>query len=101
MSFASDPADHTMHHDPLSSYKHSMQELHEGSEIAVFKIKREFTLPEPKEIVTPLVFVSGGVGMTPFLNYCQTGWTRYTSRITENLKNLSYCKKTLNANVLR
>lgn len=79
MSFASDPAESTfritMHVDPRSEFKQAIHSLKEGDYISVFKIKGEFTLPPTTNTTAtsgsdnstrPLVFVAGGVGMTPF-----------------------------------
>lgn len=47
-----------------SGYKQTLQELETGTELTVQGPFGQFTLPEDTE--TPLVFLAGGIGVTPF-----------------------------------
>ncbi len=47
-----------------SSYKHALQQLHVGDSILASHVAGEFTLP--KKTNQPLVFIAGGIGITPF-----------------------------------
>ncbi len=50
--------------DNGSSYKHSMKQLKPGTELIMSSAMGDFVLP--KLIQTPLIFVAGGIGITPF-----------------------------------
>lgn len=50
--------------DPGSSYKHAFKVLAGGTEVAVRGPHGEFTLPA--DTSQPLVFLGGGIGITPF-----------------------------------
>jgi glycine betaine catabolism B len=50
--------------NPSSSYKHSLLELNQGDSIIAGQLSGDFTLPKnPKQ---PLVFIAGGIGITPY-----------------------------------
>lgn len=49
---------------PPSSYKHALAELKEGSILVASQLAGDFTLPKNKE--EKLVFIAGGIGITPF-----------------------------------
>ncbi len=49
-----------------SGFKKTLQELPEGSEVELGPIAGIFTLPENP--LKPLVFIAGGIGITPFLS---------------------------------
>ncbi|HEX7974559.1 MAG TPA: hypothetical protein VF498_09140 [Anaerolineales bacterium] len=50
--------------DPSSTYKQAMLEMDQGDEIIAGQLSGDFTLPRhPKR---PLVFIAGGIGVTPF-----------------------------------
>ena len=50
--------------DPSSSYKQAMLEMDRGDEIIAGQISGDFTLP--KNPNQPLVFIAGGIGITPY-----------------------------------
>jgi len=52
-----------------SSFKQAFQKLEPGDRIIATNIAGEFTLP--KKIEAPLVFVAGGIGITPFIPMIQ------------------------------
>jgi ferredoxin-NADP reductase len=54
----------TMHIDSRTSFKQAIDSLQPGDTISLFKIKGSFLLPPSTS--TPIVFIAGGVGMTPF-----------------------------------
>ncbi len=68
MSFSSAPSEAflrlTMHVGSGTPFKTAMQELQVGETVSLFKIKGKMILPD--DDTTPVVFVGGGVGMTPF-----------------------------------
>src|SRR3954462_8826668 len=47
-----------------TAFKRSLEELPEGAEVEVEEPKGTFVLPEPGGL--PLVFIAGGIGITPF-----------------------------------
>ncbi len=47
-----------------SSFKKALRKLHKGAEVIISDPMGDFVLP--KLIQTPLVFVAGGIGITPF-----------------------------------
>lgn len=49
-----------------SAFKRSLKELPLGSEVEIGPIAGVFTLPE--DTAKPLVFIAGGIGITPFLS---------------------------------
>ena len=48
-----------------SAFKKSLQELSVGAEVDIEYIKGKFLLPEDQS--RPLVFIAGGIGITPFI----------------------------------
>ena len=50
--------------DPSSTYKQAMLELDRGDEIIAGQLSGDFTLP--KNPNQPLVFIAGGIGITPY-----------------------------------
>lgn len=52
-------------YEPSSSYKKALMKLSPGSKISVTSLKGDFVLPDDPEAM-PLVFIAGGVGVTPF-----------------------------------
>lgn len=50
--------------DQSSSFKTALQKLEQGGEIIVSNLEGEFTLP--KDLSKKLVFLAGGIGITPF-----------------------------------
>lgn len=67
MSIASAPNDpyleFTMDFQSNSDYKRAMAALKPGDRVAAFKLRGEFTVPEQPN--GPLVFLAGGLGVTP------------------------------------
>ncbi len=50
--------------DPSSSYKQALLEMDKNDEITAGQLSGDFTLPRnPKQ---PLIFIAGGIGITPF-----------------------------------
>lgn len=47
-----------------SSFKRALKNLKKGDEIVAMDVAGEFVLPEDKSL--PLVFIAGGIGITPF-----------------------------------
>lgn len=68
MSFSSTPEEDTlrftMHIDSNTNFKRAINSLQPGDSVTLFKIKGSFLLPPNND--RPLVFIGGGVGMTPF-----------------------------------
>jgi ferredoxin-NADP reductase len=50
--------------DPSSSFKRRLQSLKPGDTIIASQLAGDFTLPDDPKI--PLVFIAGGIGITPF-----------------------------------
>jgi ferredoxin-NADP reductase len=50
--------------DPSSSYKQALLELDRGDEIIAGQLAGDFTLP--RDARQPLVFIAGGIGITPY-----------------------------------
>jgi ferredoxin-NADP reductase len=62
-----------------SAFKKTLKELSEGETITIEKPLGSFTLPE--DTSTPLVFIAGGIGITPFrsmLRYASDDKTKHT-----------------------
>lgn len=68
MSFSSSPNEDiikfTMHINSETIFKNTINNLQNGDYVSLFKIKGSFLLPTRTD--TPLIFIAGGVGMTPF-----------------------------------
>ena len=68
LSFASAPREDnlmlTMHVGSNTEFKNKMSKLSEGDEVSLFKIKGKLEFPQVNE--KSYVFLSGGVGITPF-----------------------------------
>ena len=68
LSFASAPIEDnlmlTMHIGSNTEFKNKMSKLSEGDEVSLFKIKGKLEFPQVNE--KSYVFLSGGVGITPF-----------------------------------
>lgn len=69
ISLASSPTEDIIlvvirYYKPPSSYKKGMIELSAGDKIIATNLSGDFVLP--KNVLDPLVFVAGGVGITPF-----------------------------------
>ena len=65
-------------YEPSSSFKKVLRELKKDSVIQATAISGDFTLP--KNHKTPLLFVAGGIGITPFISYLQTIKLHHESR---------------------
>lgn len=68
-TIASSPTEKEVHlgiklYDPPSSFKAALMKLHAGDKIVAGHIAGNFTLPE--DATKKLVFMAGGVGITPF-----------------------------------
>lgn len=50
-----------------SGYKQTLRELPLGAKVEIGKIKDKLSLPENADL--PLVFIAGGIGVTPFISY--------------------------------
>lgn len=91
-SVASSPAETELHlgtktYEPGSSFKRALLAMRPGDYIRVAHPAGNFTLPH--DAARPLVFIAGGIGITPFRSMvqhlCDTGQTRditllYTAR---------------------
>ena len=68
LSFASAPSEDnlmlTMHVGSNTEFKNKMSKLSDGDEVSLFKIKGKLEFPQVNE--KSYVFLSGGVGITPF-----------------------------------
>lgn len=56
-------------YEPSSSFKKALRELKKGMVIEATGISGDFTLP--KDALTPLVYIAGGIGITPFISHLQ------------------------------
>lgn len=68
-TLASSPTENTIRigvkfNEPQSSYKKSLSTLNDGDQISVFNLAGDFVLPASKD--QKLVFLAGGIGITPF-----------------------------------
>jgi len=68
-TIASSPTEPDIHlgvkfYDPPSTFKRALAHLREGGEISASQLAGEFTLPADKN--KKLVFIAGGIGITPF-----------------------------------
>ena len=62
-----------------SAFKNTLRELSDGETITIEKPLGHFTLPE--DTATPLIFIAGGIGITPFrsmLRYASASKTEHT-----------------------
>ena len=57
-------------YDPSSTFKQALRELKRGNVIQSTGINGDFTLP--KDTTRPLVYIAGGIGITPFISHLQT-----------------------------
>lgn len=69
-SITSAPADELIEmgvkfYEPSSQFKTALRSLKEGDEIIANQVAGEFLLPKNES--TPLVFLAGGIGITPFI----------------------------------
>lgn len=56
-------------YDPSSSLKKALKIMKKGTVIEATGISGDFTLP--KDISKPLLFIAGGIGITPFISHIQ------------------------------
>jgi ferredoxin-NADP reductase len=56
-------------YEPSSSFKQALRKLQPGAELTATGISGDFTLP--KDQTQPLLFVAGGIGITPFISHLQ------------------------------
>jgi ferredoxin-NADP reductase len=56
-------------YEPSSSFKRALQKMQPGAEITATGISGDFTLP--RDHTQPLLFVAGGIGITPFVSHLQ------------------------------
>lgn len=79
MSFSSSPDEDTlrftMHVGSSTPFKQAIENLQTGDSVSLFKIKGAFVLPQIYD--KPLVFIAGGVGMTPFRSLILESKGRY------------------------
>lgn len=57
-------------YDPSSSFKKRLRELPIGSTITATGVNGSFTLPKDEQ--KPLLFVAGGIGITPYISHLRT-----------------------------
>lgn len=74
-SITSAPGDETLRlgvkfYEPSSSLKKALRALEKGVVIESTGMSGDFTLP--KDTLTPLLYVAGGIGITPFISHLQT-----------------------------
>ena len=53
-------------YEPSSSYKKVLKSLEKGLVVTATGIRGDFTLP--KDLTIPLLFIAGGIGITPFIS---------------------------------
>ena len=63
-------------YEPSSSFKRTLKALGEGAVIRATVISGDFVLP--KDTMKPLLFVAGGIGITPFVSHLR--WLRKQSQ---------------------
>jgi ferredoxin-NADP reductase len=68
-TIASSPTENDIHlgvrfYEPSSSYKKSLQEMKVGEKLVAGQLSGDFVLPQDKS--KKLVFIAGGIGITPF-----------------------------------
>lgn len=74
-SITSAPGEETLRlgvkfYEPSSSFKKALRVLEKGAVIESTGISGDFTLP--KDELIPLLYVAGGIGITPFISHLQT-----------------------------
>ncbi|MDB5179633.1 MAG: hypothetical protein JWN12_265 [Candidatus Saccharibacteria bacterium] len=74
-SITSAPGEETLRlgvkfYEPSSSFKKALRTLEKSAVIESTGISGDFTLPKDK--LTPLLYVAGGIGITPFISHLQT-----------------------------
>ena len=52
---------------PSSTFKHALKTLHRGDQITATGVAGDFILP--KDATIPLLFIAGGIGITPFMSH--------------------------------
>lgn len=57
-------------YDPSSSFKKNLRELKESDIIRATQVSGDFVLP--KDVTKPLLFVAGGIGITPFISHLKS-----------------------------
>ena len=82
-SIASAPGEKTVRlgikfYEPSSTLKKTLKKLKKGDVIQSTGVSGGFTLP--KETKTPLLFVAGGIGVTPFISHLESIMQRKESR---------------------
>ncbi|MFY9228162.1 MAG: FAD-dependent oxidoreductase [Candidatus Microsaccharimonas sp.] len=65
-------------YDPSSSFKKALGSLAEGTTITATSINGSFTLP--KDAAKPLLFIAGGIGITPFMSQLRLLKKRHEKR---------------------
>ena len=56
-------------YEPSSSLKTALQNLKKGDSMPTTGISGDFTLP--KDLTAPLLYIAGGIGITPFISHLQ------------------------------
>lgn len=65
-------------YDPSSSFKQSLRTMKKGESLQVSSVSGDFTLP--KSLDEKLLFVAGGIGVTPFISHLKTNAVLSESR---------------------
>lgn len=71
-SITSAPGDETIRfgvkfYEPSSTFKKALRNLKKGDRLSATSVNGDFLLP--KNIKTPLLFIAGGIGVTPFIGH--------------------------------
>lgn len=71
-SITSAPGDETIRfgvkfYEPSSTFKKALRNLKKGDRLSATSVNGDFVLP--KNIKTPLLFIAGGIGVTPFIGH--------------------------------
>jgi ferredoxin-NADP reductase len=74
--------------DPASSFKKALSTLRNGQKIQGTRIAGDFLLPDHPD--TPIIFIAGGIGITPFISFLMSGQKRtmvlfYSVKRTEDI----------------